>query len=99
MFASLQGETSRQLLQFNSLELKSLIYWNQGTKLESSDAVLALFAEWSPWGAVLAALARVFPYHLRESVYFFVSSQRYKWFGKFATCPLPEAKDRHRFLP
>ena len=42
-------------------------------------------------GYQFAALLFIFPKSLRDFVYKFIAKNRYKWFGKYDTCPvLPE---------
>ena len=50
-----------------------------------------------PWN-VLAAIARIVPRTLRDVVYRFVARNRYRVFGKYETCMLPDPNQRHRFL-
>jgi predicted DCC family thiol-disulfide oxidoreductase YuxK len=49
-----------------------------------------------PWN--LSVVFRVIPRFLRRPVYNFVARHRYKWFGKFDTCPLPAPDHRHKFI-
>ena len=49
-----------------------------------------------PWR--LAAAFRVLPLALRDTLYETVARNRLKWFGKRATCYLPDAKFADRFL-
>ncbi len=49
-----------------------------------------------PWR--LAAAFRVLPLALRDMLYETVARNRLKWFGKRATCYLPDAKFADRFL-
>ena len=45
------------------------------------------------------AILRLLPRALRDRVYDRVARSRYAVFGRYETCPLPEAKDRAKFLP
>lgn len=49
-----------------------------------------------PWS--LAAAFRVLPMAWRDRLYEGVARNRLRWFGKRATCYLPDAGYRHRFL-
>ena len=63
-----------------------------------SDAVLRASAELGmPWNA-LAAIARLIPRVLRDVLYGVVARNRYRVFGKYETCMLPDPNQRHRFL-
>ena len=68
------------------------------TLLVRSNAVLAcLRALPQPWPAV-AALARVIPRPIRESMYRMISRWRYRIWGRYATCPIPTSDERRHFL-
>ena len=83
--------------------LRSMVYVrNFGLKRERaylrSDAVLRSLGDvgglW--W---LVSLLRVVPRFLRDPVYDWVARNRYRWFGKHESCPLPPPEQRARFLP
>lgn len=56
---------------------------------------IARYLRW-PWRA-LRVLALV-PRPLRDAVYRWFASNRYRWFGKSASCRVPTAERRARFL-
>ena len=99
-FASLQSRTGRRLLRKGGLPADydaSLVLIEDDRFYTSSDAALRvaryLRAPWS-WASVL----RVFPRWLRDTVYRWVSRNRYDWFGKRDTCRLPTPEERDRFI-
>lgn len=56
--------------------------------LEKSDAAIAIAARLRrPWN--LLTVLRFVPRPIRDRVYSFVASNRYRWFGKRSTCKLP----------
>jgi predicted DCC family thiol-disulfide oxidoreductase YuxK len=62
-----------------------------------SDAALAAFRYLGmPWS--LLSWSRMVPRFIRDRVYDFVARNRYQWFGRFDSCPLPSAEDRARYL-
>jgi len=62
-----------------------------------SDAVLEVARRLgAPWSWAL--LLRAFPRPLRDAVYSWIARNRYRWFGKQETCPLPDPGQRERFL-
>lgn len=65
--------------------------------LARSDAILFMLMQlggiWS-----LAGIGYVLPRALRDAVYKLVARNRYRVFGKFESCILPEPKHRARFL-
>lgn len=41
---------------------------------------------------------KIVPRFLRDAVYNFIASNRYRWFGKEEACMIPSAEVRQRFL-
>ena len=105
-FASLQSDFAEKVLGRHGLDPKDLDtlhvvenFEQPGERvLQRSDAVLRaarkLGGIWSP----LAAVGTVVPRPLRDLVYRFVARNRYRVFGKYDTCMLPDPKQRSRFL-
>jgi predicted DCC family thiol-disulfide oxidoreductase YuxK len=68
-----------------------------GRRYERSDALLHLLLELQPpWPLGFAAI--LVPRPLRDAAYRWVARNRYAWFGRRATCPLPPPGLRERFL-
>jgi len=63
-----------------------------------SDAVLFIFKRlggiWGPTASILRAV----PGPVRDWAYQVVARNRYRIFGRYETCPLPDARHRHLFL-
>lgn len=97
-FAPLQGETARARLPADALSLRSVVLWNQGERLEKSDAALMILQQ---LGGIwwLSRIFWVVPGFLRDLVYDFVAANRYGFFGKRETCRLPSPEEKARFLP
>jgi len=105
-FASLQSHFAERVLTRHGIDPKDLdtvqvvINYDRPDEqvVSRSDAVLRASAELGmPWNA-LAATARIIPRALRDVAYRFVARNRYRVFGKYETCMLPDANQRHRFL-
>jgi predicted DCC family thiol-disulfide oxidoreductase YuxK len=65
--------------------------------LERSDAVLWILRELGgAWRA--AGLLRAVPRRLRDLGYDLVARTRYRLFGRYDACPLPDPRHRARFL-
>jgi len=104
-FAPLQGPTAARLNERHGfgLDVETMVYVRDfGLKHERvylrSDAVLRVLGD---VGGVwwLVSLLRVVPRLLRDPLYGWVARHRYRWFGKYESCPLPSPEQRSRFLP
>jgi predicted DCC family thiol-disulfide oxidoreductase YuxK len=105
-FAALQSKFARTLLERHGLnpEVLDTVYlvFDCGLPSESllsrNDAATAVLEElggfWRFWARLLDWLPKSF----REWHYWLVARNRYRFFGKYETCPLPKEKDRHKFL-
>jgi predicted DCC family thiol-disulfide oxidoreductase YuxK len=102
-FASLQSNYAAGILKRHGLDPHDLdtlyVVEESGERLTSrSDAVIFLLCELGGfWRAVSLAL-RMFPKRLRDWGYSIVARHRYRVFGKYESCPLPEDKYQDRFL-
>lgn len=105
-FASLQSEFAAQVLTrhgINPLDLDTVhlvMDYEQPEErvLNRSDAVLCASRELGGKWKVLAAVARVIPRSWRDLVYGFVARNRYRVFGKYDSCILPDPSQQNRFL-
>lgn len=104
-FAALQSNFATTLLQrhgFDSHDLDTVyVAVNSGETNEQvlarSDAILHLAGE---LGGVwrVGAIGKLIPRFLRDKVYDLVARNRYRVFGKYDTCMLPEPRHRKKFL-
>jgi predicted DCC family thiol-disulfide oxidoreductase YuxK len=105
-FASLQSDFAAKVLQRHGIDPKDLDtlhvienYEQPGERVsQRSDAILRAGRELGGFWSVLAVAANVIPRALRDVVYRFVARNRYRVFGKYDTCMLPEPNQRSRFL-
>ena len=105
-FASLQSDFAAKVLQRHGFDPKDLDTlhvvenYDQPSErvLQRSDAVLRAWRELGGIWSVLASLSRIIPRPLRDLVYRFVAQNRYRVFGKYDTCMLPDPEQRSRFL-
>src|ERR1051325_8710818 len=105
-FASLQSDFAAKVLQRHGIDPKDLDTmhlienYDQPDErvLQRSTAILRAGRELGGFWAALAAVAGVVPRALRNPVYRFVARNRYRVFGKYDTCMLPEPNQRSRFL-
>ena len=105
-FASLQSDFAEKVLRRHGFDPKDLDtlhvvenYDEAGERLlQRSDAVLRAGRELGGHWSVLAVIAKIVPRSLRDIAYRFVAQNRYRVFGKYETCMLPDPNQRSRFL-
>ncbi len=99
-FASMQDESGRALLEragVDSSNPETFILVDGDRVHNQSDGILRiLHALGWPWR--LAGMLRIVPAPLRDVLYRWLARNRYRWFGRRATCYLPEADDEARFI-
>ena len=103
-FAPLQGKTAQRLAQrdprFRDVETLLFVesYGTDRERVSSrSTGVLRMLARVGGVWRVVSWL-RAVPTPLRDWVYRIVARHRYRWFGRFDRCKLPEAEVSQRFL-
>jgi predicted DCC family thiol-disulfide oxidoreductase YuxK len=102
-FASLQSTYAARILQRHDIDPNHLdtvyVVQESGERLAArSDAVISLLGELGGFWATIAFVLRILPTSLRDWGYGVVARRRYRIFGKYDSCPLPEKKYRDRFL-
>ena len=105
-FASLQSDFAAKVLQRHGIDAKDLDtmnvienYEQPGERvLQRSDAILRAGRELGGLWGVLASAGKLVPRVLRDPVYRFVARNRYRVFGKYESCMLPDPNQRSRFL-
>jgi len=105
-FASFQGGTAARILQGHSQSPADLDTFYVVTDFDTqeeclrarSEAALFVLRELGGAWRLLAVVGQLLPKFLRDAAYNVVARNRYRIFGTFDACPLPDPKDRHRFL-
>lgn len=95
-----QMEVGREILRDQGLDpdnIHSVYLYQDGELYSKSTAALRVarllgFPFSLTWGFM------VIPAFIRDVVYDWIASNRYKWFGKKETCRLPSAEERALFL-
>jgi predicted DCC family thiol-disulfide oxidoreductase YuxK len=97
-FASLTGPTAQRLMPRMPADFDAIVYHRQGQPLtDSSSAILTILGDLGlPWSLFKTFLW--IPPVFRDAVYRFIAQRRYKIFGHYDSCPLPDASVRNRFL-
>ena len=108
-FAPLQGEFARTVLARHANEREPSLSETMSVGLPAgapdqaerllshSDAAVYILGHIR--GPLRAALVlRWLPRRLRDRIYALIARNRYRWFGKYDACPLPQPQWRERFL-
>lgn len=105
LFASLQSDLARKILERYGADPSDLdtVYVVENYEkpderlLKRSDAILraseALGGVWK-----ISALGKIVPRPLRDLFYQLVATNRYRVFGKYDVCMMPEPKYKKKFL-
>lgn len=105
-FAPLQSDVARKLLHrydLNPADLDSVVVLadyqcaSERALTRSQAALWCVRRLGGIWR--LFTIARLIPLTLREALYRSIARRRYRIFGKYDACPLPQPEDCHKFLP
>lgn len=98
-YASIQSEFATKFLEGQGLDINSgtIIFSDDQELLTKSNAILRILLR---MGGIyrVASVFRVIPRGFRDSVYDWLARNRYRWFGKYDTCRMPDPKTRSLFL-
>ncbi len=105
-FAALQSELARTVLSRHDLTSESLdtmcLVLNYAQPSESllsrSDAGLAILQRLGRVPRMLAAVGGLLPRTVRNFFYNLIATHRYRFFGRYETCPAPTPEQRAKFL-
>ncbi len=108
-YAPLQGSTAKQIFQTHKLPANlprhpdTIILVTETETGEQvcyyrSDAIVEI-CHHLPSGWRWLYWLKVIPRPIRNWLYDFIAVRRYRWFGKYDTCPLPPPELQDRFLP
>jgi len=99
-FASLQSDFGRSIVRERGLpdDVTTVVLVEPGGRVSARSTAalrvaLRLGALWPLLGVLL-----VVPRFVRDPVYEFIARNRYRWFGKKDSCPLPDPSLADRFL-
>ncbi|QES90355.1 thiol-disulfide oxidoreductase DCC family protein [Rhizosphaericola mali] len=96
-YSSLQSEFARKNLPENLTNMQSIVYQENGQLYTQSTAVLKIMKHLNGIWPILYILILI-PKFIRDFIYDYIAKNRYKWFGKKATCMIPNKRYISRFL-
>ena len=100
LFAPLQSNAGKELLskyQIDWQKSDSFVVIENEKAYIKSNATLKLYNK-LPWYWKWTQLFWIVPKFIRDGVYSFIASNRYKWFGKREECMVPTPEVKERFL-
>ena len=96
----LEGKIAQELLGATHNESggwNSFILMQEGLVYTKSSAAILLFTQLG-WAWKWMLLGWMIPKKLRDLLYDFVATNRYKWFGREESCMMPNKEWEGRFL-
>jgi predicted DCC family thiol-disulfide oxidoreductase YuxK len=105
-FASLQSDFAAKVLTRHGISNTDLdtfhvvLNYEQRNEriLSRSDAVLQVGRELGRHWKLLAMIGALLPRAIRDPIYRFIAQRRYRVFGKYDTCMMPDPAQGSRFL-
>lgn len=100
LLASMQGSEGQRVLKMYQLPpsyLETLVLVEQGQVYLGSTAALRV-ARLLGGGWPLFYSLIIIPKGLRDRIYQWIGTHRYKWFSRRASCRIPTASEKSRFL-
>lgn len=96
-FASLQSKIGDEISKRLNPIPDSILLSYQGKVFIKSEAVLTI-VQLLGFPYNLLGVFKIIPPFIRDFLYDMVAKNRYKIFGKFETCRMPDAFDKERFI-
>ena len=100
LFCPLQSDKGKELLRAQGISdtgLTSMILLKDGKFYKKSSAALRIAKELrAPWPLLYIFI--LVPAFIRNAIYDFIGKRRYKWFGKYDSCWIPDDDSRGRFI-
>lgn len=100
LFATLQGEKAEEFKQIHPnfpKDLDHIVYHEQGQLYFGAEGFFKL-AKHFEFPYIILSVFRFLPKKITQFTYSIIAQNRYKLFGKAASCALPPLKDRKRFI-
>ncbi len=97
--ASLQSDYGRRVLEDHGMKsgpLDSMMFL-EGERLTTKSTAVIRISKYLGGAWPLCTGALLIPRFIRDALYDVIAKNRYKWFGQYDTCPLPDPKYEDRF--
>ncbi|MEP0368327.1 MAG: thiol-disulfide oxidoreductase DCC family protein [Cyclobacteriaceae bacterium] len=100
LFGSLQSKEGKRILHkysHHTDQLKTVVFIDEGVMYMRSTAALRVLKKLGmPWSMFFALI--IIPRGFRDRIYDWISTNRYRWFGKRDACRVPTPELQQRFL-
>ena len=80
------------------IKTDSVVLYHKGKIFLKSDAGIQILKILGGKYSVLSVILSVFPAFLRNVFYDWIAKNRYKWFGKYNECMIPQKGWKDRFI-
>lgn len=100
-FSSLDSEFAINFFNKNPSplhELDTVISWDYQNGYQVESEVIFRVLMCLRWPFKIFLIFSLLPKSITNSIYRFIAKNRYRWFGKFENCPLPDKKFINKFL-
>ncbi len=99
-FVALQSESAKIILskiEFKNDLCTTVVLLSEHKIFSQSDAIIKIF-QLLGLPLSLLSVTKILPRKYRDSIYDFISSNRYRWFGKRDSCMMPTKEIQNLFL-
>lgn len=101
MFASLQSAAGQKalhkLLQQHATIPDSIVLYEHGKYYIQSSAALRI-GQLMGYPKAVINILNIVPVGIRDAIYNVIARNRYKWFGRSESCPLPTKEQQKRMI-
>jgi predicted DCC family thiol-disulfide oxidoreductase YuxK len=97
--APLQSDYGRQVIasQGKNSDAMGSILLLEGTRLSEKSTAIIRITKYLDGAWPLCMVFLIIPQFIRDFIYDIIANNRYRWFGKYGTCRLPNAEFEDRF--
>jgi predicted DCC family thiol-disulfide oxidoreductase YuxK len=101
MFAPLQGEAGKQIIQkfhLDTSKTDSILLYSEEKGLQIKSSAALAIASKLGFPRNLLTIFYIIPPFIRNWVYDYIAKNRYKWYGKKEACMIPTPELQAKFL-
>lgn len=101
MFAALESDVGQQIIKHYNIDVNkidSILLYSEVFGLEYKSSAAIKIGSQLGFPQYLIRVFYIVPTFIRNYVYDYIAKNRYKWFGKKASCMIPSAALKSKFL-